>query len=76
MLTPEEIERCQSDYEQTEMADLSTSMLRAERDRLYHKWFAKLLDHAQGRTQAPWLAGIRTDDEQIRKVIGENNACL
>lgn len=59
MMTPDEIRQCQEEWERTEMSDLSSDHLRSERDKLYHKWFARLLDHAAGRTNEPWNRGMR-----------------
>lgn len=71
-MTQDEIKQCQSDWEWTEMSDLSSDHLAGERLRIYRKWFAKMLDHVQGRNQAPWMTGIREDDTAIRKVIEQD----
>jgi len=69
-MTPEDIRQCQSDWESTEMADLSSVHLQSERLKIYHRWFAKMLDHLHGRDNKPWLEGVRTDDKAMRDIIG------
>lgn len=71
-MTKDEIKQVQNEYEQTEMADLSSGHLQSERHKLYHKWFTKMLDHIQGRNQPVWMAGVREDDTAMRKIIEQD----
>ena len=58
MLTQDQINECRQEYLSTEMGDLSTQHLKSERLQLYGKWFSKLLDHALGFDNPPWLEVI------------------
>ena len=68
MLNNKEIEQCQRDWESAEMSDLSSSHLDKERLSLYHKWFAKMLDHIQNRNNLPWHVVIN-QVELLKNVI-------
>lgn len=68
-MTITEIAQCQSEWEQTEMADLSSGHLDSERKKLYHKWFAKMLDHIHDRNNQPWTVGMRADWERELRAI-------
>jgi len=46
-MTKEQIEQCKREWASTEMSDLESGHLKAERLALYHKWFANLLAHAR-----------------------------